>query len=636
MRIKKLIYTVACMLFVLGALPSRTYAATREDIEQFPESYRAGLYALSEAHPNWKFECYNTGLDWNTVIKNEMQGARSLIGSYKGTNWYTEIYGQNWAYASKSAVEYTMDPRNFFTEEYIFQFECLAYNGVCHTVEATQCILDSTFMSGILPGTRNTYAHTFVEIGREINVSSFHLASRVYQEQGLGNSNMISGTYPGYEGYYNYYNVGASGSSDKEVLESGLSRARKEGWTTPYLSIRGGANFISKSYILRGQDTLYFQKFDVERSDNSIYSHQYMQNIEAPMSESRKTYQAYARYNLLEQAFVFRIPVYYNMPQTPCLSPDELSEDIEEAPEDIEEAPEYIEELSGVAGCFKSFNGADYWYEYGYLQGYRANDPNYRGKEIYDPESGHWYWLDNVQRGAKTVSKDVYQESSAGRFAENIVRLPDGSIDLDASTGKWVRYNESGHMVKGWDGAYYFDEYYGTMAKGYCTIMDENGTYIEYYFNTDTGVLERVIGEVPEYGWLTVDGISYWYENHIRQGYRLNEPDYRGKEIYDAASDAWYWLDNVQDGAKTVNKDVYQESLAGDWGEMIRTEADGTQVRYGKWVRYDENGHMVKGWDTDSDGNTYFFDLVYGTMAKGNVWIDGTEYYFDPITGVLQ
>lgn len=620
MKEKRVICMILCILLVLGILPDRSYASASKGIEQFPASYQAGLYALSKAHPNWTFECYNTGLDWNTVIEMETQGARSLVGTYRGSNWYTAPYGQNWAYASKTAVEYAMDPRNFFTEEYIFQFECLAYNEVCHTVEATQCILDSTFMKGILPGTENTYAYTFVELGKELGMSPFHLASRAYQEQGAGTSDMISGTYPDYEGYYNYYNIGANGLSNQQILENGLKRAVSEGWTSPYLSIRGGAIFINKSYIKLGQNTLYFQKFDVESSDNTVCVHQYMQNIEAAMSEAKKTYCAYAGYHLLDQEFVFRIPVFDNMPQTPCLSPDVLAAGV----------PEYIGALSASAGCFATFDGVDYWYENGYLQGYRANDPDYRGKEIYDPQSGYWYWLDNAQGGAKTLSKDVYQESAAGRFADNIMTLPDGSIDLYASTGKWVRYDSAGHMVKGWDGQYYFDEIFGTMAKGYCTIMNENGAYIEYYFNTDTGVLERVIGEVPERGWFTVDGISYWYEDHIRQGYAQDER-YRGKEIYDADSDAWYWLDNVQDGAKTVNKDVYQESLAGEWGDITRTNEDGIEVRYGKWVRYDENGHMIKGWN-----GSYYFDPVYGTMAKGKACIDGTEYYFDPTTGVLQ
>ncbi len=74
----------------------------------------------------------------------------------------------------------------------------------------------------------------------------------------------------------------------------------------------------------------------------------------------------------------------------------------------------------------------------------------------------------------------------------------------------------------------------------------------------------------------TVRDGNYWYENGVRQG-----TTGRGKEIYDPKSDAWYWLDAVQGGAMTTNKDVYQDSNGG------------------KWVRYDANGHMVKGWNTN-------------------------------------
>ena len=113
-------------------------------------------------------------------------------------------------------------------------------------------------------------------------------------------------------------------------------------------------------------------------------------------------------------------------------------------------------------------------------------------------------------------------------------------------------------------------------------------------------------------GWKTVNGKDYWYENGVKQG-----TTGRGKEIYDPDSDAWYWLDAKQGGAKAVSKDVYQESNGG------------------KWVRYDANGHMIKGWDTNDDG-TYYFDQVYGTMAKGIVTIDGNLYLFDVDTGVMQ
>ena len=273
-----------------------------------------------------------------------------------------------------------------------------------------------------------------------------------------------------------------------------------------------------------------------------------------------------------------------------------------------------VKQTSGVTTAAVNFNGKDYtakygekngwveengkkyWYENGVKQGTEG-----RGKEIYDPDSDAWYWLDAVQGGAMTVNKDVYQESKAGQWADR----PDG-------TGKWVRYDENGHMVKGWQttdkGTYYFDLITGAMAKG---TGDIDG--VPCAFDKNTGV-------ALDNQWLTINGADYWYEKGVRQGL-----EGRGKEIYDPASDAWYWLDSVDQGKKATSKDVYQESEAGQWADR----ADGT----GKWVRYDAQGHMIKGWSADK---RYYFDPIYGTMAKGDAVIDGRTYHFDKNTGVLQ
>lgn len=257
-----------------------------------------------------------------------------------------------------------------------------------------------------------------------------------------------------------------------------------------------------------------------------------------------------------------------------------------------------------------------FWYENDELQGYDANNPYYRGKEIYDPDSDAWYWLDNIQGGAMAVSKDVYQESDAGPYADRA----DG-------TGKWVRYDENGHMIKGFDktkeGTYYFDSVYGAMVKGLQVI---DGSL--YYFDPVTGIMQTGAVNINGYEyafasdgtaldkqWYNIDGKLYWYENGVRQGYDPNNPWYRGKEIYDESSDAWYWLDNVQGGAKAVSKDVYQET------------ADGV----GKWVRYDSRGRMIKGWD--SYKKKYYFDPITGAMYKGWHTIDGKDYYFNEATG---
>ena len=237
---------------------------------------------------------------------------------------------------------------------------------------------------------------------------------------------------------------------------------------------------------------------------------------------------------------------------------------------------------SGYTG-WKTVNGKDYWYENGVKQGTTG-----RGKEIYDPDSDAWYWLDAKQGGAKAVNKDVYQESNGG---------------------KWVRYDANGHMIKGWDtnddGTYYFDLVTGAMTKGDATIDG-----LPCCFDTVTGIGLNC-------AWKRINGKDYWYEGGKRQGYDPNNAAYRGKEIYDPASNGWYWLDNVQQGAKAVSKDVYQESSGG------------------KWVRYDANGQMIKGWNTNENG-TYYFDPVTGAMAKGTTTIDGMTYYFDPATGVKR
>ena len=282
-------------------------------------------------------------------------------------------------------------------------------------------------------------------------------------------------------------------------------------------------------------------------------------------------------------------------------------------------------------------DGESYWYENGERQGVKYNadgsiDTSYRGKEIYDPSTDAWYWLDNVQNGAIAKSKDVYQESLAGDWGET-------TDENGNKIGKWVRYDENGHMVKGWQtteaGTYYFDLVYGTMAKGNVTIDGKN-----YIFDQYTGILLSEADDsgnsLDNDGWHPVSGESYWYENGERQGVKYNDDgsvdtSYRGKEIYDPSTNAWYWLDNVQSGAIAKNKDVYQDSLAGQWGD--RTNENGEKI--GKWVRYDENGHMVKGWQTTEAG-TYYFDPIFGTMAKGEAVIDGQDYYFDIYTGVLQ
>ena len=298
--------------------------ATYYDVEMFPESYQDALYALKDEHPNWIFVKMNTGIDWKTLVANQL-GERSLIASSSKESWKNGRYGTtSWSYASEGILKYYLDPRNWLAVNNVFQFELLGYYSEYHTVSAVESILAGSFMANATIDNGKTYAQTFVELGRITGVSPFLMATRVRQEQGAsGNSALISGKYEGYEGYYNYYNIGASGTSDKETIITGLEKAKKEGWNSQYKALKAGAEFLGKSYIKAGQDTLYLQKFDVDNRTNGVFWHQYMQNIQAPYTEGRKVYNAYNTKGLLNQAFIFRIPVYNNMPNKAVVLPGE-------------------------------------------------------------------------------------------------------------------------------------------------------------------------------------------------------------------------------------------------------------------------------------------------------------------------
>ena len=294
-----------------------SYATAYGDINSFPLSYQSALLKLKQKYPNWTFvkqDC--TELKFNDIV-NAQYGERSYIWASAPSDYREGQTSQaNWYYASKKAITYYLDPRKHLSEDEVFQFEQLTYNSSYHTESSLNSILSNTFMYGTIPGDNISYARAFIQIGANYGVSPYHLANRVIQEQGTqGTSPMISGTYPGYQGYYNYFNVGAGKGTDEQVIKNGLQYAKNSGWNTRYKSLSGGAGTIGNSYIKIGQDTLYLQKFQVKKFGGyGLYQHQYMQNIQAPTSEGKGNYNTYSASGSLNNRFVFKIPVYTDMP----------------------------------------------------------------------------------------------------------------------------------------------------------------------------------------------------------------------------------------------------------------------------------------------------------------------------------
>ena len=350
MKYKKIIL----LLILLISFATVSNAAQRkEGIDSFPDSYKPYLLELQKKYPNWKFIALYTDLDWNYVIDNENQFGKNLVPKSYSDAWKNTKPGEynvevdaGWVDASRKAVEYTMDPRNFLNQVRVFQFESLSYDESTNNINAIEKILYGTeFYNKIVQyydsnGSQITmtskYSDLILEAGRTSKVSSYHLASRIKQEVGpfLSHSS-ISGIVPGFEGLYNFYNIGATSSSEpmgaiKNGLQyakdgKGASQATKDKYLIPWnnkqRAITGGGIFIGSSYINLGQDTVYLQKFHVTSNDGSLFWHQYMTNVLAPYSESKLIYNGYVNSDLLKDNLSFIIPIYNNMPEIPVQSP---------------------------------------------------------------------------------------------------------------------------------------------------------------------------------------------------------------------------------------------------------------------------------------------------------------------------
>lgn len=295
----------------------------------FPSSYIPFLTYLHQKHPNWKFETVNINKKFNDVIDNEKNKnyIQTSEERYRANNKVKE--NPSWYTASTPIVAFLLDPRNYLTETNIFAFENLKYDETTQTKEVVKSIFSGTYLSS------DEYVNYYIKYGKEYNISPVHLASRSIQE-GMGKETYaaVSGTATStgglkyrnknLDGYYNFFNIGAyqDDYTNSAVTRGVASAAGYVGsydgtpWDTREKAIKYGSKFIADGYVSKGQDTMYFQKFNTkDGAYYPSYTNQYMTNIIAPASEALDTFDAYSDMKYLDNAFTFLIPVYKNMPE---------------------------------------------------------------------------------------------------------------------------------------------------------------------------------------------------------------------------------------------------------------------------------------------------------------------------------
>ncbi|CAC8084730.1 mannosyl-glycoprotein endo-beta-N-acetylglucosaminidase [Staphylococcus aureus] len=117
-------------------------------------------------------------------------------------------------------------------------------------------------------GTLDGQGKAFAEACKKNNINEIYLIAHAFLESGYGTSNFASGRY----GAYNYFGIGAF-DNDPDYA---MTFAKNKGWTSPAKAIMGGASFVRKDYINKGQNTLY----RIRWNPKNPATHQYATAIE--------------------------------------------------------------------------------------------------------------------------------------------------------------------------------------------------------------------------------------------------------------------------------------------------------------------------------------------------------------------
>lgn len=123
-------------------------------------------------------------------------------------------------------------------------------------------------------------------------------------------------------GYYNLFNVNATGSNIETVYRNALQYAMENGWNSRANAILGGTKFYKNQYVGKGQNTLYYQRFNVVY-ERGLFSHQYQQDVMGAETSARllaKYYESAGTLNTVNHLFI--IPLYENMPNEKCKRPN--------------------------------------------------------------------------------------------------------------------------------------------------------------------------------------------------------------------------------------------------------------------------------------------------------------------------
>ena len=279
---------------------------------------------LKASHPNYNFQFYNTGLEWHNSILHEYQGhGHSPVNLFNFSErysgmWYcpvcgTKVYDNgSLSCASWEAIAYMMDARNSITEESVFQFKSLEIPDTTYDDIARMCV--GTFLNN------GECVAAILDASNMYNINAGYLVAKILTEQGTNGTTLSRGVVVNGTTYYNLFNIGAFGNKN-EIITNGANYAASQGWSSVRDSILGGAQIVRDNYIGKGQNTCYYQKFNVVNTQSGLYAHQYAQNILSAENEGRKFKSYYDVNGSIIGNHTFIIPIYTGMPTQATVRP---------------------------------------------------------------------------------------------------------------------------------------------------------------------------------------------------------------------------------------------------------------------------------------------------------------------------
>ena len=331
------LFLTCVLLFSAVSFSVSVQAATFEDemrAKGFPESYIPYLSALHAKYPNWVFEAFQTGLNFDDAVAGErsshgkqlIQKQTSLDDTYycncakcKVNGKYVIQEGSTWVSASENAVRYYMDARNWLTEKYIFQFESTAYSP-SQTRSGVESIIASTWMKNAnitytdTMGNQNVaylnaagqpvlYSQAIMDAAVNSGMSAYYLASKIVQEVGgkTPTAGGAAGNKAPFIGMYNYYNIYATKTAAQGLqFASGFLRTASATVLYPAYDFATNVPFGDAIPVAEGQYVSYIAQagdYYLVKLYNEVGSSFTADGIVGyvPISTLRTTYFTYGR-----------------------------------------------------------------------------------------------------------------------------------------------------------------------------------------------------------------------------------------------------------------------------------------------------------------------------------------------------